>query len=51
MKEITLTKWILIEDAERKQAYDEEWIVYEHDFQKWKDRKVGVGTYVSGGRR
>lgn len=51
MKEITLAKRILIEDEERKQAYDRERIVYDYDFQKWKERKSAAVSYVSGGRR
>ncbi|KAF1918667.1 hypothetical protein BDU57DRAFT_535741 [Ampelomyces quisqualis] len=48
IRQMNQAKAILIDDSERKLAYDEEMIVKEHHFLAWKERKKGVAVYVSG---
>jgi hypothetical protein len=43
MREINQAKAILIDDEERKRAYDEEGIIKEHHFLEWKKRRGGRG--------
>jgi hypothetical protein len=49
MREINQAKAILIDDLERKQAYDEDGIIKEHHFLDWKKRREGVVRYEVGG--
>jgi hypothetical protein len=49
MCEINQAKAILIDDEERKRAYDEEGIIKEHHFLDWKKRREGVVRYEAGG--
>jgi hypothetical protein len=49
MREINQAKAILIDDLERKQAYDEDGIIKEHHFLDWKKRREGVVRYEAGG--
>jgi hypothetical protein len=48
MREINQAKAILIDDLERKQAYDEDGIIKEHHFLEWKKRREGVVRYEAG---
>jgi hypothetical protein len=51
MREINQAKAILIDDPERKQAYDEDHVVKEHHFIEWRKRRGAVEMYRAGGSR
>jgi hypothetical protein len=50
MREITQAKDILC-DPERKEAYDAERIIHEHEFQEWKARKQTISPYKASSHR